>query len=301
MFFKNLTIMRYPTALDFSQLEELLPHCTLKPVGALEMSSRGFVSPFGRESSVLVHRVAGAIVLSVGAEDKMLPSVVINDHVAKRLAEIEEKEGRKPGGRERKRIKDDILHDLLPKAFVKRSTTYAMLLPALGLLVVDTSSRKTAENVASDIRGLLGSFPAMPLNAEIAPRSILTAWIAGEPLPDGLSIGEECELRDPVEGGAKVRCTDQELRCDEIDKHLDAGKQVTRLALVLEDNLSFVLGDDLIARKLKFLDGAIDKLDQVEAENRTAELDARFALQVGEISRLFGVLEQAFRISKMES
>jgi len=36
-----------------------------------------------------------------------------------------------------------------------------------------------------------------------------------------------------------------------------AGKQVTKLALIFEDNLSFVIGDDLIVRKLKFLDGAL--------------------------------------------
>lgn len=114
----------------------------------------------------------------------------------------------------------------------------------------------------SDVRGALGSFPAMLLNAEVAPRSVLTAWIAGEPLPAGLSLGEECALKDPAEGGAVVRCQYQELRCDEVDKHLEAGKVVTRLALVFESNLSFVLGDDLIARKLKFLDGALDQLDR---------------------------------------
>ena len=124
---------------------------------------------------------------------------------------------------------------------------------------------------------------------------------AGEPLPEGLSLGEECEMKDPAEGGAVVKCQHQELRCDEIDKHLDAGKQVTKLALVFEDNLSFVLGDDLIVRKLKFLDGALDQLEHIDEEGRRAELDARFALQSGEIRRLFLLLEQAFKLSKADS
>jgi len=83
----------------------------------------------------------------------------------------------------------------------------------------------------SDIRGMLGSFPAMPLNAEVAPRAILTAWIAGEPLPEGLSLGEECEMKDPAEGGAVVKCQHQELRCDEID--LDS---ITALRRLIELN-----------------------------------------------------------------
>ncbi|MEG2034215.1 MAG: aldehyde dehydrogenase family protein, partial [Janthinobacterium sp.] len=46
------------------------------------------------------------------------------------------------------------------------------------------------------------------------------------------------------------------------------------------------LGDDLIVRKLKFLDGALDQLEHIDEEGRRAELDARFALQSGEIRRL---------------
>ena len=195
-------------------------------------------------------------------------------------------------------MKDDLLHEMLPKAFIKTTRNDVFLNLARGVMVVDTSSRKVAEYVASDIRGLLGSFPAMPLNAEVAPRSILTAWIAGEPLPEGLTLGEECEMKDPVDGGAVVRCQHQELRCDEIDRHLEAGKQVSKLALIFEDSLSFVLGEDLVARKLKFLDGALDKLDHIEEDGRRAELDARFALQTGEIDRLFTTLEAAFRISE---
>jgi len=289
MFFKNLTLFRFPTSIDFSEVDTLLPQVVLKPVGALEMTSRGFISPFGREEkNQFSHRIGDALWLTVGGEDKILPSVVVNDLLARKLEEIEEKEGRKPGGRERKRLKDDLLHELLPRAFVKSSRTDAFLDLQHGYVAVDSSSRKTGENVMSDIRGMLGSFPAMPLNAEVAPRSIL-------------SLGEECEMKDPAEGGAVVKCQHQELRCDEIDKHLDAGKQVTKLALVFEDNLSFVLGDDLIVRKLKFLDGALDQLEHIDEEGRRAELDARFSLQSGEIRRLFLLLEQAFKLSKADS
>ncbi|NEK70249.1 MAG: recombination-associated protein RdgC, partial [Xanthomonas perforans] len=264
MFFRNLTMFRFPTSLDLSAVEELLPQCALKPVGALEMTSRGFVSPFGREETEqLSHRIGDFLWLSVGGQDKMLPGVVINDALEAKCAEIEKRDGRRPGGKARKRLKDDIIHELLPKAFVRNSRTDVILDLANGLAIVDTSSRKVGESVVSEIRGMLGSFPALPLNAEVAPRAVLTGWIAGEPLPESLSIGEEAELRDPIEGGAIVKCQHQELRGDEIDKHLEAGKQVTKLALVLDDNLSFVLGDDLVIRKLKFLDGALDQLDDV--------------------------------------
>ena len=301
MFFRNLTFFRFPTSHDFSRLDELLPEAALKPVGPLELSSRGFISPFGRGEDLLSHRIGDAIWLAVGGEDKILPGSVVNDLLAQKVAELEEREGRKLGGRARKRLKDDLLHELLPRAFVKSSRTDALLDLEHGFLAVDSSSRKSAEAVASEIRRALGSFPAIPPNAEVAPRSILTGWIAGEPMPDGLTLGEECELKDAMDGGAVVKAQNQDLLSDEIAKHLEAGKQVTKLALNLDDHLSFVLGEDLVVRKLKFLEGAVDQLESTEREDLHAELDARFALLAGEVRRLFLVLESALKLSRAEA
>lgn len=136
------------------------------------------------------------------------------------------------------------------------------------------------------------------IRAAVAPRSVMTGWVAGEQLPAGLSLGEECELRDPVEGGATIRCQHQELRCDEVEKHLEAGKQVYRLALIMEDTLSFVISDDLVIRKLKFLDGAFDSLAELAEDEQRQEMDARFALQTGQLSRLFNVLQLTFQLEE---
>src|SRR5690606_7698553 len=159
---------------------------------------------------------------------------------------------------------------------------------------------KQAEHVASGIRAALGSFPALPLNAEVAPRSILTGWIAGEPLPEGVTLGDECELKDAADKGAVVKCQRQELQSDEIARHLEAGKQVTRLALTLDDHVSFVLGEDLVVRKFKLLEGAVDTLESTEREDLHADLDARFALMSGELKRLFAVLEPALKLGRVD-
>jgi recombination associated protein RdgC len=301
MFFRNLTLFRFPTTTKFDDLESGLGECQLKPVGPLELSSRGFISPFGRDADAMSHSQGDATWLAVGGEDKILPGSVVNDMLNKKLAEIEAKEGRRPGGKTRKRIKDELITDLLPRAFVKPSRTDALIDLGHGVVAVDTSSRKSGENVVSEIRRALGSFPALPLNAEVAPRSVLTGWVAGEPLPEGLSLGDECELRDPIDQGAVVKVQRMELQSDEITKHLESGKQVTRLALNLDDHVSFVLGEDLIVRKFKLLDGAVDELESTERDDLRAELDARFVLMAGEFRRLFTVLEGALKLSKAEA
>ena len=300
MFFRNLTLFRFPTSLDLSDLETQLAECALKPVGPLELSSRGFVPPFGQHGDALSHGIHDALWLTVGGEDKLLPGAVVNDLLQKKLAAIEEQEGRKPGGRTRKRLKDELVMELLPRAFVRPVRTDALLDGGLGVIAVDTSSRKSAEAVVSEVRRALGSFPALPLNAEVAPRAILTGWVAGDALPDGLSLGDECELRDPADTGAVVKVQRMELSGEEIGKHLEAGKQVARLALVLDDHVSFVLGEDLVVRKFKLLEGAVDQLESTDREDVAAELEARFALMAGEFKRLFNVLEKAFKLSKAE-
>jgi len=98
-----------------------------------------------------------------------------------------------------------------------------------------------------------------------------------------------------------VKCQRQELQGDEIGKHLESGKQVTRLALTLDDHVSFVLGEDLVVRKFKLLDGAVDSLESTERDDLRAELDARFALMSGEVKRLFSVLEKALKLSRVEA
>ncbi|MDR1076092.1 MAG: recombination-associated protein RdgC [Xanthomonadaceae bacterium] len=312
MFYRNITFYRFPStwgtllpsALDqdlATGLARFLGDCRLKPVAPLDMTSIGFIPPFGRTAEALTHHVVNATWLTVGSEAKILPAAVLNDLAAKKVEDIKESTGQLTGGWARKAIRDDLLRELLPKAFVRPGRTDAYIDHNHQFIAVDTPTRGRADTVVSEIRRAVGSFPALPLNAEVAPRNILTGWLAGEEMPDRLVFGEECELKDPIDGGAVVKLQNQDLICDEITKHLESGKQVTRLALNLDDHLSFVLGEDLVVRKLKFLDSATDALDRGEPKDLAAELEARFVLQVGEIRQLWKLLKESFRISDVNA
>lgn len=298
MFFRNLSWFRYPCSARnaLQSLEERLAEHPLKPVGPLAVSSRGFVAPCGGEAATRVHRIGECAWIMLGREDRLLPATVVNDALAKKLAEIEASQGRKPGGKARKQIKEDLIHEMLPRAFVKSSRIAASLDARQGTLVIDAASKKSAESVLSELRHALGSFPAQPLKARCSVVAKMTGWLRGEPLPEGLVLGDECELKDPLDGGAVVRVLRQELTAEEITKHLDCGKQVSKLALVLDDRLRFVLGEDLVLRKLKLLDGAVDSLENTERDSLAAELDARYALFSAELHGLFGVIERTFEL-----
>lgn len=301
MFFRNLTLFRFSPAVaaDLARLEDALDEHRLHPCGPLEMSTRGAVSPFGAEDQPLTHTRGHFTLLCVGSEDKLLPAAVVNQELSRKVREIAEEEGRPVGGRERKRIKAQVLDQLLPRAFSRPSRLNAYADTRDGWLVIDTSSRKAAENALTSVRDALGSFPAVPLAPEKSPRQLMTEWLTTGELPAGLALTDECELRDPTgNGGAVLRCRHQELESEEIREHLRNGKQVYQLGLSFEDRIGFVLGEDLVIRKLRFYDVVTEQLDDAEAESAAAELDARFTLMAGELQRLLEHLDGWFTVPR---
>lgn len=300
MWFRNLTLFRFSSTIakSLKSLESDLDEKRLRPCGPIELATRGFISPYGRDEKSLVHRVGKFVLLTIGGEDKLLPSSVINDELSARLQKIAEKTEERVGARERKRLKEEVLTDLLPRAFIRLSKRNAYLDMENGWLVVDTASRKAAEDTVGQLREALGSFPATPAVPEEAPRVLMTDWLSSGKLPAGLRLGDECELRDPVEAGAVVRCRRQELETDEVREHLKSGKQVFQLAVVFDERLSFTLGEDLVVRKLRFLDQVQDELGDNAKENAIAELDAVLALMTLELQRLFAKMEEWFGLPR---
>ncbi len=299
MIFRNITLYSFPAHIKFDAFDTALQEAALKPVSPQDVASQGFVSPFGvaaDEADGLSHRIDDAIWITVGSEERLLPSAVVNDQLQKKLAEFEAAQGRRPGGKLRTQMKQDLINELLPRAFIRPSRVDALIDLKLKVIAVDTTSRKVAESVVSLVRKALGSFPALPIAGDNAPRGVLTAWIAGETLPEGLGLGDEAELRDPADQGAIVKVQRMELEGEEIDTHLATGKQAARLALSLDDHMRFVLGDDLIVRKFKLLEGAVSELESSERDDIRAEMDARFALMSGEFRRFYQVMQQAFAL-----
>ena len=282
---------------DLADLAAALAEHPLRDPGALELATEGWVSPMpGRADESLTRTLGQHTLIALGTCSRILPTQVVQEALAEKLDQLETQRGRRPGGKERQRIKDEVITDLMPRAFLKRGRTLAWLDHRDGLLVVDTASRKAAEAVVHRLREALGSFPATPLLAGMSARQELTDWITGDGvgMPDQLTLGDEAELRDLRDEGAIVRCRRQDLAAEEVREHVNAGKQVVQLAITYDRRLQCVLAEDLTVRKLRFEDVVTDQLGDVAGEDATAELDARFALMTGELGRLFAFLAETF-------
>lgn len=305
MFFRNLTLFRIPASVcqglaDQATLEARLAEHALRDCGPLEMQSQGFVSPHGRTGTELTHRVADFTLIAVGQQTKILPPAVVDEFLVAKIAEVQEREGRRVGARERKRLKEAVVTELLPRAFIRPSRVLAYIDHVQGWLVIDTASRKAAEDVVTALREALGTLPVMPMAPEESPRACLTGWLVQDDPPSPLTWGDECDLRDPIEAGATVTCRRQDMATDEVRDHLKAGKQVFRAGFDFAERMAFVLGEDLTVRKLRFLDAVLDEIGEDATESARAELDARFALMTLELRRLLAWIDETFGVPQSE-
>jgi len=295
VWFKNLVLYRLPASFDVAPeaLAAALGAEAFKPCGGLEPFSQGFAPPLGRLGTELVHAAGGCMLVCVRREERLLPPAVVREEVEERAARIESMEGRDVRARERRRLRDEVTFELMPRAFTRSTRTLAYLAPHERWLVVDAASPKKAEELLLLLGHALKGFTVEPFEAERSPAATMTRWLDGERLPSGFTLGDSCELRDPAQEGALVRCQRQDLEAAEIRAHLRAGKVAQQVALGFDERVSFVLAADLTLRRLRF--EAVDELDDRDDLDPAARLDADFAFMTAELSRLLGALARLFQ------
>ena len=295
MWFRNARVFRFTKPFDISAeaLEEKLQADAFKPCGPQETNRQGWVPPLGKHGDQLVHSATGYPLIALRKEEKILPGPVVKEAVEERAEAIELEQGRKVRRKEKDELKEQVMLEMLPQAFSRNRRCFAYLAPKDGVLVVDAGSAKQAEDLASTLRKSLGSLPVRPPAVEQSPAFTFTGWL-NESIdhPANITLGSECELKDPSEDGGVVRCKGLDLKADEIRNHLEAGMQVTKLALTWDDNVSFVLDEELGIRRLKFGETLQEQLDDVDVDDALAKFDAAFTIMTLELSRLIpGLLE----------
>lgn len=296
--FKNLRFYQLDDAAAIlaGGIEERLAERRFRPCGPLETASFGWVAPLGERAEALTHSGNGCLLVSARRQERLLPSAVVAEVLDERVAEIEDREARDVGRAERRRLREEILVDLLPRAFTRSRQVRVYVDGVAGLLVVDAASDKAAEELVSLLRETLGTLRARPPRPVHPPVSLMTAWVNGGELPEGLALGDECELRDARDERSVVRCRGQDLAGEEISTHLRAGKEVVKLALDWQERLSFVLQEDLSLKRLRFADALIEESEELQSEDPGARFDAELAILVLELRGLLDHLQRLFAV-----
>jgi recombination associated protein RdgC len=296
MWFKNLSVFRLTEAFTLSteELEQQLEALSFHPCGLHEESSFGWTSPLGKSSQQLVHGTNGFMMLCGKKEERVLPAAVVNELVQEKILEKEEQQARKLSKKERTEIKDELIFELLPKAFTFSRKIYAYIDPKGGWLIVDAASTKSAEDLVSLLRKCLGSLPTVPINTIEKPTTTMTQWLLNNQAPDDITIEDECELRSPEEAGGIIRCKRHDLTLPEIKNHLDTGKEVIKLAVSWADRISFIVDENLAIKRLRFLDLIQDQVTDIETGDEAAQFDVDFSIMSAELANFLPRLIELF-------
>lgn len=293
MWFKNLVVFQLEKgfAPSADELEQGLQSTQFKPCGPQQPESLGWVPPMGDLSDQLLHQGSGITLLCARREERLLPATVVREALDEKVSELEQRQGQRIGRKQRMEIRDQLIFDMMPRAFTRSSPIKGLILPEQNLLVVDSTSRNRAEQWLSLLRVSLGSLPVSPLKFNKSPVARFTGWLdGGVALPPQISLGDECVLRAQDDEGAVVRCRRQALDGKEIQAHLQAGKQVTSIAVEWNQSLSFVINEEAEIKRLRLSDTLVEQVEMEGVDDPAAEFDARFNLLGLELSRFLPAL-----------
>lgn len=296
MWFKNIIFYRFTEKVNYSagQLEEAFQEHLFTPCKSQELSRYGWCAPHPNMLESNVFTSTGAFLITAKKEDKLVPSSVVNQQLKDKVTIIEKQEGRKMYRKEKLSLKDEIILDLLPRAFSRYSQTSALIVPQHGFIAVDSSSYSKAEELLNLLRNSLDSLPVKLPDVNHSPGVMMSQWLMQENLVPAFKCLQECELKDQSGEGAIIKVKGQELQCDEITMHLDTGKQVSKLALEWDETLSFVLHEDLSIKRFKPSEQLSTELNEENSEDPLMRLDSDTSRLTLELNRLLPQLLEAF-------
>jgi len=289
--FKNALVYRIAhwDQPELPALEEKLAANRFIECGASQPESIGWVEPRGEKHGPMIEVVGGQLMMRLVIETKAVPTSAVKTRLEAELDKIEADTGRRPKGKRAKEMKEQIVHELLPRAFSKRSTTLVWIDAKTKLVIIDAASTKKADRIATLLVELLGGGIVLKLlQTESSPATAMAQWLKSKEAPAGFSVDRECELKQPDSEKSVVKYARHNLDIDEVGLHIEQGKVPTQLAMTWDNRVSFVLTEAMTIKKIKLLDVVLEGPAAQEGG-----FDTDVAISTGELSRLIPDLVEA--------
>ena len=285
---------------DRDALERVLHKGRFVPCGPTQPESSGWVAPRGNKSKVLAEVVGGHLILRLCTEKRAVPASAVKAAVEERVERYKTETGNeRVPAKVKKEFKEEVLLDLLPRAFSKRVTTLLWLDPKAKMLVVDAGSLAAADRIVSTLIAALldvpGGGPALDLqmvHTQTSPAASMAHWLSTREAPWHFTVDRDCELKAPDEQKSSVRYARHTLDIDEVAQHIAAGKVPTQLALTWNERVSLMLTEAGQIRRLKMLDVVLKEAEDGKGKDDD-NFDANAAILTGELSQLIPDLLEA--------
>jgi recombination associated protein RdgC len=265
------------------ELSQRLGEQSFVPCGAYSEKSGGWESPTADASSLFCRRLAGADLLQLRTQTRVLPAAAIKEALESRVAEYRQRMSQEPPRSELRRLKEQTRDELVPKSLLKSDRTRGFYLKDESILGIETATPATAEWFIDHLRKALGRLNCSPLAFEKSPLELLTKVFMRRP-PARFELGRECRMQSQLDSRSIVTWRDLDLDDDSIRHHLSEGMQLTHLGMSYDNILSLVLSNECVINKFKFFEG--ETADTTDEEDPIARQDADFVLMTGTLKRI---------------
>lgn len=303
MWFNNVLTYNYELN-DATDLSEKMAEETLKPCPPHARFTYGWLPVIADE---LAQEVAGAALICLGKEERILPRGVINRLLAEKVQALEVQQGRILKRSEKAQMAEDLEFELLPRSFCVQKRLTAVFDTVSKRLQINTSS----DNQASQLTSLLRkSLPGLQLEPLFHPENLsvrLAGWITDPTsLPPAFELASDCLLFSLSDEKKKISCKGYELPADEIITLLSQGLATAELSLIWKERIQFTLTQDLTFKRLKTLEYLVDDYNDIrQLDEEYLQRDAELTLMSGELRSLTddlmsGLSEQLSKEEKSE-
>jgi recombination associated protein RdgC len=287
--FRNVRFYRLDGTWPESEeaLSTSLEQAGFEPCGPLTERSSGWVAIDPDTSDSLARRVNGADLIRLRSQSRVLPAAVINEELELRIEEFRKRMQEAPSPREKRRLKAEARDELMPKAMLKSDRIWGYVDLKEKVLGIDTALDSVAERFLRRMQASLDGINIRPLQF-MKPVDELLSGIFFDDAPRQFSLGRECRMQDLGDAASKVHWTDFDLSDKSIRDHVANGMRLTHLSIVYDNMMSFVLDENGVLSKLKFI-GMDD--DTENHKELLARQDAEFVLITGTLRNLLADLK----------
>lgn len=168
---------------DSAQITEALATRPARLPSVTELNAVGFSEICNEEDNFYERVSANTHRFAVNFADRMLPGKIVRQRMLAEVHRIENDEDRKVFAREKNQIKDKIVLEMLPKAFIDQKIINVVVQGPL--IIIDSTSAKKGEDILCLLREVLGTLNVRPMAVKGSPIQSFTDWFTRAEVGDG--------------------------------------------------------------------------------------------------------------------
>lgn len=294
MLFKNVQFFQATADLKFflSGLNQRLFEWCSVPLHSMESYRTGWTHPF-EGAQGLFYCANNVLFLRLEVAEKKIPAKVLNQALKERVADIESRDNKKVGRKEKLSLKEELIAEMIPKTPVQRDYVSGYVDLSRGVIGVGTQKPSAAELWLDTLRQTMGSLPVVPLDVKANISGRMYSWLKDESVPAQIDSDiTSGRLRSDLTEG---RCADFKSVDLVGNVCLSDFSDVEYLGVDFDGRLEFRLCNDLAVKSIKYCDDLLEEAGESYGSELPADrFDVDLFLMVVEFRKLLDFFGKEF-------